>query len=89
MTLRARRRSQHVWTAMTAALVVTLAADAGLCARRVFGLVVGVNRASDQKVAALRYADDDAILFHQILATAGSSTLVRPRRLNGPDGPSE
>jgi hypothetical protein len=42
----------------------------------IYSLVVGVNRALDSSTAVLRYADDDALLFHRLLSTAGPSILL-------------
>ncbi|MCA9666780.1 MAG: caspase family protein [Myxococcales bacterium] len=41
-----------------------------------FALVVGVNKAPRSSVASLRYADDDAILFHEIFSRLGRSMLL-------------
>jgi hypothetical protein len=64
------RRSFILW-----AFLVTLGpsmAQAG----QVYSLVVGVNRPLNKDTATLRYADDDAILFHQILSSVGRSVLL-------------
>lgn len=57
-------------------------------AQDTFALVVGVNRATQAGQAPLRYADDDAVLFHRLMSTLGSSKLLTDldkdsRRLHG------
>ena len=42
----------------------------------VFAVVVGVNRPINSQTQRLRYADDDAILFHRLMDTVGRSTLL-------------
>ena len=42
----------------------------------VFAVVVGVNQPPNKTTQRLRYADDDAILFHRVFATVGESTLL-------------
>lgn len=42
----------------------------------IFAVVIGVNKPPDSTTSRLKYADDDAILFHEIFSAAGESTLL-------------
>ncbi len=58
-------------------LVVSLLLFPGTArADKVFSLVVGVNRPLNSGTQHLRYADDDAILHHRLLASLGESVLL-------------
>lgn len=65
-------------------LVLCLALAAPVPARAhgpVFAVVIGVNRPIGNGTQRLLYADDDAILLHRVMATAGySRLLVEPDR---------
>ncbi len=56
-------------------ILVTLPA-APAVADRTFALVIGVNRAPRAGVSPLKYADDDAVLFHALMSTMGRSVLL-------------
>ena len=82
-SLRRRVLSLFLWLAALAP-----AAAAGTDREPIFAVVVGVNRPLGKHTLRLRYADDDAILFHRLFASVGDSTLlVSPddatRRLHG------
>ena len=57
-------------------LIVGMFAPESARAEDTFALVVGVNRAAHKGQAPLRYADDDAVLFHRLMSTLGSSQLL-------------
>jgi len=70
------------------ALLAVVHAPGTVRAQDTFALVVGVNRAARPGQAPLRYADDDAVLFHRLMSTLGSSQLLTDldedsRRLHG------
>ena len=68
----------HRFLALCLALAVPAPAQAG---GPVFAVVVGVNRPIGNGTQRLLYADDDAILLHRVMATAGySRLLVEPDR---------
>ena len=74
---------------ITAALLATPSSVAGAGEKPIFAVVVGVNRPINRQTRPLLYADDDAILFHRLMASVGRSTLlVDPdpdsRRLHSP-----
>lgn len=47
--------------------------------RAVFAVIVGVNRAVDDELPALRYADDDAARYHELFRTLGARTYLLAR----------
>lgn len=54
--------------------LLTAAAPAGH--PKVFALVVGNNRAIDERTAALKFADDDAVAMHELLLEAGARSIL-------------
>jgi hypothetical protein len=78
-----------VFLSLPVCLLIEAPAGAATTNREpVYAVVVGVNRPLGKHTLRLRYADDDAILFHRLFKSVGDSTLlVSPddatRRLHG------
>ncbi len=45
-------------------------------AESIFALVIGVNHADHENVPTLSYADDDAVLFHQLFSDVGHAEIL-------------
>ena len=64
-------------TGLALALCLPCAADAKKPSDRIFAVVVGNNRSTDSKLPRLRYADDDAAKFYELMTElGGESTLL-------------
>src|SRR5438067_1963103 len=61
-------------------LLATLVSDTASAQReaptRVFALIVANNHSLDRSVPSLRYADDDAARFYELMATLGAETQL-------------
>jgi hypothetical protein len=61
---------------LVAAVAAAWPAQAAEVGSDAFALVIGVNRSPDPEVPPLRYADDDAVRYHDLLALVGVRTFL-------------
>lgn len=70
------RASLTKWFILAAAVLVFAQQARPALADPIYSLVVGVNEPLDKKTKRLRFADDDAILFHKLLSSVGPSVAL-------------